>query len=130
MLREMLLVLVFVGGGFYLLRRLFGQESDFKISDKVQVEVLRANDVISWFKKDDILKQIKENPDIQCVVIKGESVKMVQDIKNIPENKNYCMVALFDKKSSSVVTAQVFIYKEMEEDLVKMFGDKDMIVLS
>lgn len=116
-----------LGVGIYLFRRFF--KAEYKGIEKVQVDVLKAIDVVNWFKKDEILKQIRENPDIICVAIKGDSVKTIGNITDVSDNKNQCVVALFNKKKNSIITGQIFIYKEMEEDLKKMFGDKDMIVI-
>lgn len=118
-----------LGIGFYLFIRFFKQETKFKLS-AVEVDVLKAADVISWFKIEDNLKQLKENPELQPVVLKGDAVKTLKSFKNISEDKNRCVAALFDKTKNHVAIAQVFIYKVMEEDLIKMFGNKDMIIMS
>lgn len=116
-------IAIFVGG-YYLFKKLFKQK---EILPESQVDVLKAADVITWFKKEENLKLFEENPDFLPVAMKNKAVKDAGI--DISEEKNSCIVAIFDKEKKSIVTGQIFVYKEMDDDLKKMFGDKDMIVL-
>jgi hypothetical protein len=99
------------------------------------VEMIEAKDIISWFKQPknaEILKSDKDNT--KAVAYKGEeALKLMEKIlgKNkitsIPKGKQVVLTAVF--KGKDMLTFKVFIGDKLGEDLLKLFGNKDMITL-
>ena len=92
-----------------------------KIEDVIEyesVETLTLELVVSFFKNLDVLKMLKEDKNLLAVAIKDDSAKTV-------------VLACFDKEKNEIVCDKYkgYKYQKLNDDLIQMFGNKDMIVL-
>jgi len=100
-----------------------------KIWDKIKkifVKILNFfNHIVSWFKNASRVKKLKEERDVVAVAIKEKL-----------DNGDYNVVnCLFDKEKDEIVVdngetqAEVITTESLDNETLKNFGDKDMIVL-
>lgn len=92
-----------------------------KIEDFIEyetVETLTLELVVSFFKNPDVLKMLKEDKNLLAVAIKDNSAKTV-------------VLSCFDKEKNEIVYDKYkgYKYQKLNDDLVQMFGNKDMILL-
>ena len=92
-----------------------------KIEDFIEyetVETLTLELVVSFFKNPDVLKMLEEDKSLLAVAIKDNSAKTV-------------VLVCFDKEKNEIVYDKYkgYKYQKLNDDLVQMFGSKDMIVL-
>ena len=92
-----------------------------KIEDVIEyesVETLTLELVVSFFKNLDVLKMLKEDKNLLAVAIKDDSAKAI-------------VLACFDKEKNEIVydKCKGYKYQKLNDDLIQMFGNKDMIVL-
>lgn len=91
---------------------------------RIFVKVLNFfNNIVSWFKDVDRLRKLRKDRNTIAVVIKEKL-----------ENGNYNVVnCLFDKEQGEVVDYEedaLIIEAEMlDENTIRQFGDKNMIIL-
>jgi len=124
-------VVLIITGGFLLFKfkDIFsGGEEPLEFTEQ---NTVAAKDIISWFKKPENANILKENSDFIALCIKGnETLKYVKDTNfGSQENKIDCVAAIFDSKKNEIVKGILFKCNQLNEDLLKLFGDKDMIVL-
>ena len=99
------------------------------------IDVVEAKDIIAWFKQPknaEILKSDRDNN--KAVVYKGEeALKLMKKIlgnsklTSIPKGKQVVLAVIF--KGKDIVDHKLFICDKLDEDVLKLFGNKDMIVL-
>lgn len=82
------------------------------------IEFLGLEDIIKYFKDPKRLKILKDNRNIIACVIKQD-------------NNNYVTVilAIYDKLDSNVIELKCYSVQKLDENLIRHFGDKDMIIL-
>lgn len=101
-----------------------------KIWDKIKkifVKILNFfNHIANWFKNASRAKKLKEDRDVLAVVIK----------EKLSDRSNYNIVnCLFDNKAGEIVVdngetqAEVVETESLDNETLKNFGDKDMMVL-
>lgn len=94
-----------------------------KLYDIKEVEILKMEDVIIFFKKKEVLDKLKSNDNFLAVAIKENK-------------KDYYKIVLtiYDKSKEEVINIDNctlgFKAKDIDNDLKNAFGDKDMIVLN
>ena len=85
-------------------------------------DLLKMEEVIVFFRKKEILEQLKSNENIVAVAIKEKK----KDYYNI-------VCTLYDKKKEDILDiaecSLIFKTKDIDKDLQNAFGNKDMIVL-
>lgn len=90
-----------------------------------EVEILKMEDVIIFFKKKEIIDKLKSDNNLITVAIKEKEKK---------EDKYNIVLTLFDKVKEEVLADSdyclKFKAKDIDKDLKNAFGDKDMIVLN
>lgn len=88
-----------------------------------EVEILKMEDVIIFFKKKEILDKLKSDNNLVAVAIKEKK-----------EDKYNIVLTLFDKVKEEVLADSdyglKFKAKDIDKDLKNAFGDKDMIILN
>jgi hypothetical protein len=119
---EIVAAIFIIGGAVFFILRFFKSKSPLK---EIQVEILKASDVIAWFKNDDIMKRIDKEK-ILPIIVKDKEVENL--ISKSFESKQCCLVCILDRKRNKIIEGEMFVYNEMDEDLKKMFGEKDMII--
>ncbi len=81
------------------------------------IDILKAETIIAFFKQPDILTKLNENKNLLAVAVKKD------------ENKT-CALCLFDKELNEVKEKiKVYKFKKLDNDLSTMFTDKDMIII-
>lgn len=88
-----------------------------------EVDILKMEDVIRFFKNKEVFDKISSNENFISVAIKENK----KDYYNI-------LCAIYDKSKEKVLDidncALMFKAKDIDTDLKNAFGDKDMIVLN
>ena len=94
-----------------------------KLYDTKEVDILKMEDVIRFFKKKEVFDKLKSNKNFISVAIKENK----KDYYNI-------LCAIYDKSKEKVLDidncALMFKAKDIDTDLKNAFGDKYMIVLN
>lgn len=94
-----------------------------KLYNVKEVDILKMEDVIIFFKKKEILDKLKSNNNFLAVAIKENK-------------KDYYQIvfAIYDKSKEEFLDidncALMFKAKDIDTDLKNAFGNKDMIVLN
>lgn len=89
-----------------------------------EVEILKMEDVIIFFKKKEIIDKLKSDNNLMAVAIKEKDKK---------EGKYNIVLTLFDKaKEEPLLDSNygLFKAKDIDKDLKNAFGDKDMLILN
>ena len=101
----------------------FANKFSKKLYDTKEVDILKMEDVIRFFKKKEILDKLKSNNNFLAVAIKENKKDYYQ-----------ILCAIYDKSKEKVLDidncALMFKAKDIDTDLKNAFGDKDMIVLN
>lgn len=125
-MKEFLLgVLGFCSAGVGIVLVFFNKFSKRELFNVKEVEILKIEDVIIFFKKKEIIEKLKSDSNLLAVAIKEQ----VKDKYNI-------VLTLYDKSTDEVLNidncayALKFKAKDIDTDLKNAFGDKDMIVLN
>lgn len=88
-----------------------------------EVEILKMEDVIIFFKKKEIIDKLKSDNNLVAVAIKEKK-----------EDKYNIVLTLFDKVKEEVLADSdyglKFKTKDIDKDLKNAFGDKDMLILN
>lgn len=101
----------------------FANKFSKKLYDTKEVDILKMEDVIIFFKKKEILDKLKSNNNFLAVAIKENK-------------KDYYKITLtlYDEKTEDILNIDncilAFKAKDIDTDLKNAFGDKDMIVLN
>lgn len=94
-----------------------------KLYNVKEVDILKMEDVIRFFKKKEIFDKLKSNDNFIAVAIKENK----KDYYNI-------LCTIYDKNKEKVLDidncALMFKAKDIDIDLKNAFGNKDMIVLN
>ena len=106
-------VLLLAGGIFLLFKKRIKESIDYE-----EIETLTLEIVVSFFKNPDILRMLREDKNLLAVAIKDDSAKGI-------------VLACFDKEKNEIVYDKYkgYKYQKLNDDLIQMFGNKDMIVL-
>lgn len=125
-MKELLLgILGFCSAGVGIVLVFFNKFSKRELFNVKEVEILKIEDVIIFFKKKEIIEKLKSDSNLLAVAIKEQ----VKDKYNI-------VLTLYDKSTDEVLNidncayALKFKAKDIDIDLKNAFGDKDMIVLN
>lgn len=101
----------------------FANKFSKKLYDTKEVDILKMEDVIIFFKKKEILDKLKSNNNFLAVAIKENKKDYYQ-----------ILCAIYDKSKEKVLDidncALMFKAKDIDTDLKNAFGNKDMIVLN
>ena len=101
----------------------FANKFSKKLYDTKEVDILKMEDVIRFFKKKEILDKLKSNNNFLAVAIKENKKDYYQ-----------ILCTIYDKSKEKVLDidncALMFKAKDIDTDLKNAFGDKDMIVLN
>lgn len=101
----------------------FANKFSKKLYDTKEVDILKMEDVIIFFKKKEILDKLKSNNNLLAVAIKENKKDYYQ-----------ILCAIYDKSKEKVLDidncALMFKAKDIDTDLKNAFGNKDMIVLN
>lgn len=93
-----------------------------------EVEILKLEDVIIFFKKKEIFDKLVSNDNLIAVAIK-EKNKLKSD-----KYSYNILLTLYDEKTEDILTIDnctlMFKAKDIDNDLKNAFGNKDMIVLN
>ena len=89
-------------------------------AEAIEVDFLSLKDVVGFFKKPSTLEKLKASPDKLAVAVR----------EGLGDGKTDVVLTLFDAKSNAVeMPLAVYRAKEIGPELLKLFGDKDMIVI-
>lgn len=101
----------------------FANKFSKKLYDTKEVDILKMENVIIFFKKKEILDKLKSNNNFIAVAIKENKKDYYQ-----------ILCAIYDKSKEKVLDidncALMFKAKDIDTDLKNAFGDKDMIVVN
>ena len=101
----------------------FANKFSKKFYNIKEVDILKMEDVIIFFKQKEVFDKLKSNDNFIAVAIKENK----KDYYNI-------LCAIYDKSKEEVLNfdncALMFKAKDIDTDLKNAFGDKDMIVLN
>ena len=111
------------------LRRIFNAVSPDAIFDNIKglpskfVETLTAEEVVRYFKSDDIHNKLQSNDGYIAVAIRRKA-----------EHGYDAVLCIYDTNKNNIVdsrtSAQIICAKQFDHDLEAFFGGKDMLVLS
>ena len=94
-----------------------------KLYDTKEVDILKMEDVIIFFKQKEVLNKLSSNENFISVAIKENKKDYYQ-----------ILCAIYDKNKEEVLDidncALMFKAKDIDTDLKNAFGDKNMIVLN
>lgn len=101
----------------------FANKFSKKLYDTKEVDILKMEDVIIFFKNKEVFDKLKSNNNFLAVAIKENKKDYYQ-----------ILCAIYDKSKEKVLDidncALMFKAKDIDTDLKNAFGDKDMIVLN
>ena len=101
----------------------FANKFSKKLYDTKEVDILKMEDVIRFFKKKEVFDKLKSNNNFLAVAIKENKKDYYQ-----------ILCAIYDKSKEKVLDidncALMFKAKDIDIDLKNAFGNKDMIVLN
>ncbi|MEI0604882.1 hypothetical protein R4K55_11755 [Brachyspira alvinipulli] len=124
--KNMLYVLIgaiVVAGGGFVLYKLSKASANSLINKAVYKDLVTMEELIRFFKNDDVLQHLKENENLIAVAIKSK----------LDDGNIHILAALFNNNTKEVEYYEKYMlnYKtsKLDEDLNKAFEDKDMIVL-
>jgi len=95
----------------------------------MNVETLNQKLIVDWFKKEENINRLKSDDNLIAVSIKGED-KPNDVINNLIVPKGSYLVCLFNEASNEVIDGLIFKPNSISEDVIDMFKDKDMVILS
>lgn len=105
----------------------FANKFSKKLYDTKEIDILKMEDVIRFFKKKEVFDKLVSDKNIMAVAIK-ETIK--------EDKKDYykIILTLYDEKTEDILNIDnctlAFKAKDIDIDLKNAFGDKDMIVLN
>lgn len=118
-----LIVAIVVAGGGFVLYKLSKASDNSLINKAVYKDLVTMEELIRFFKNDDVLQHLKENENLIAVAIKSK----------LDDGNIHILAALFNNNTKEVEYYEKYMlnYKtsKLDEDLNKAFEDKDMIVL-
>ena len=101
----------------------FANKFSKKLYNVKEVDILKMEDVIIFFKKKEVFDKLSSNKNFIAVAIKENKKDYYQ-----------ILCAIYDKSKEEVLNfdncALMFKAKDIDTDLKNAFGDKDMIVLN
>lgn len=125
--------IIIVAIGIYLLKKygIIGK-ADFLLDIEVaRTDILDLPYVLDWFKREDIIKLIKENQSTIPVLLKENEIKKYLSKINMSDIGNddfICLQAVYDQDKDKLLKGRAIVFKKMDPDLVELFKDKSMIV--
>ncbi|MEL3908316.1 MAG: hypothetical protein P1P64_04805 [Treponemataceae bacterium] len=83
-----------------------------------QVDVLTLEMIVTFFKQPEIIEKLRQDKNLLAVAVKNEETKEV-------------ILTCFNKGTNQISSKAFtgYRYEKLDDDLIKMFGDKDMLVL-
>ena len=86
-----------------------------------EVETIGMKEIISVFKRPEVIEKLKSNADYKPVALKEQ----------IKDGDFKIAVAIFDSSKNEIIenTLQIWKAKRLELDLEEAFGDKSMLIL-
>lgn len=87
-----------------------------------EIDLLKMEEVIVFFRKKEVLEKLKSNENIIAVAIKEDK-----------KDYYHIICTLYDKQKDDILNINgcslIFKTKNIDKDLKNAFGDKDMIIL-
>ncbi|MEI0518500.1 hypothetical protein [Brachyspira murdochii] len=122
MLYALIGAIVVVGGGF-IIYKLSKAAANNLANKAVYKDVVTMEELIRFYKNDDVIQHLKENKDLLAVAIK----------KQLDDGNIHILATIFNNntKEAEYIEKYMLNYKtaKLDEDLKNAFKDKDMIVL-
>lgn len=90
--------------------------------ETITQDSLSMKEVVTFFKGQEIFRELENNSNLKAVAIR----------KNINSGNIKITLALFDKTNDKIANTKhgkTYIVKNLDSDLEKAFGNKEMIVL-
>ena len=87
----------------------------------VRKDLLTLTDVVSFFKQPLMVEKLKKDTDLTAVAI-----------RELVDGGSKIVLCLFDRDKNIVDShcAQMYMVAKIDDDLARMFGEKDMIVMT
>ena len=93
-------------------------------ANAIEVGVIKFNDIVAFFKNPSQLEKLQAQKHLVAVVIKEVDA----------DGTIFVQACLYDDEKEKVVDMEnsfiVYKSKQMDDELTKNFGDKDMIILN
>lgn len=89
-------------------------------------DYLTSDIIIEWFRREDIRHLLQENKNLKAVVLRGEELKKF--LSDIDKSDNYIFQCVYDSLSSSIKKGRLIKFANISDDLLKLFGNKSMII--
>ena len=93
---------------------------------EINIESLTKEELLKWFKKDEILEQLKNNKNLMAIVV-NTNHDIVKKIH--VKNKHSLIQILFNEEKNYIIDAQILNSKNISSEVLDMFANKNMIVL-
>ena len=105
----------------------FANKFSKKLYDTKEVDILKMEDVIRFFKNKEVFDKLVSDNNLMAVAIK-------ETIKENKKDYYKIILTLYDEKTEDILNIDncilAFKAKDIDTDLKNAFGDKDMIVLN
>ena len=105
----------------------FANKFSKKLYDTKEVDILKMEDVIIFFKKKEVFDKLVSDNNLMAVAIK-------ETIKENKKDYYKITLTLYDEKTEDILNIDncilAFKAKNIDIDLKNAFGNKDMIVLN
>lgn len=92
-------------------------------ANAIEVGVIKFQDIIAFFKNSACLDTLKKNKNLLAVAIREEEA----------DGTIFVLACLYDEEKEKVIDMEnsfiVYKSKQMDDELTKNFGNKDMIIL-
>ena len=122
-INEIVVILLLVS----ILLLIYYKQKKLNSFQTIDIDTVTKDILTSWFKRDEVLSQLKQNEDYIAIVVKaGHEITKNINIKT----SDTLIQILFDKSNDDIVEAQLLNYKSISTEVLEMFSDTDMIVLS
>lgn len=95
----------------------------------VEVDELKLETVINWFKNEENRRYLLEDQDNKAVLLKaGEKLEKILNKDLSSYSDNYVLQCIFNTKNEKIIRGRLIKFKTIEKELEKMFGEKSMLI--
>ncbi len=107
------------------------KKNEYELLEK---EVLMFEDIIIWFKRNDISTLLK-NKNMKAILLKGTEIDKFANLfdnnlrKKFKTHSNILIQSVYNTENNTLVYYRVILTTIISEELIKLFGDKEMLVI-
>ncbi len=94
-----------------------------------KVDKLTMGKIIEWFKGDEVKSEILKKPNLISVVLKGKEIENYMKNFEKENQGKLVLVGLLDNSKGELLKAKMFVCSSIDQEILDLFGEKDLLVL-